>query len=113
MATSINVVLFLGFWFYYFPNSNSVYANSQLEEAFGANTGTQIYFWIRNLIIHTAPMIVTFVNILQSDIIFMEQDWYLMPTTAILYLFLNFGVSEYSGKSQVYIFNWVYTSTYI
>lgn len=30
VSTSINVVLFTGFWFYYFPNGNSVYTDSQL-----------------------------------------------------------------------------------
>jgi len=30
VATSINVVLFFGFWFYYFPSADAVYTSSQL-----------------------------------------------------------------------------------
>lgn len=37
IASSINFVMLFGFWFYYLPNANSVYLNSQLQEAFGDN----------------------------------------------------------------------------
>ena len=62
---------------------------------------------------HTVPFIVTFVNTIQSDVIYMESDWFFMPILSLLYLFVNFCVSEYSGKEQVYILRWTRNIQYL
>ena len=64
VASALNAVILFGFWFYYFPNSSAVYDSSQLQEAFGNNTYVQVYFWSRNIVIHTVPFIITIINVL-------------------------------------------------
>lgn len=94
----MNLVNMVGFWFYVFPQSTVAYDNASLEEAIGNSFLTQIYFLVRNYVVHTIPAFVTILNVFQSDIIFLQKDWYLMPLTSMFYLLVNFGVSQYSGK---------------
>jgi hypothetical protein len=113
IASAINFVNLIGFWFFVFPNSASAYDTSQLNEALGNSWVVQAYFFMRNYIVHTIPFCVTFCNIFSSDIVFMETDWYLMPTTAMFYMLVSFSVGSYSGKEQIYILKWTNTDTYI
>lgn len=113
IASAINFVNLIGFWFFVFPNSASAYDTAQLDEAFNSSWLVQVYFFLRNYIVHTLPFLVTTMNIFLADVVFLETDWYLMPTTAMFYLLVSFSVSTYSGKEQIYILKWTNNDTYI
>ena len=113
IASALNFVNLIGFWFFVFPNSASAYDTAQLNEALGSTWAAQAYFFLRNYVVHTVPFLVTSANIFLADVVFMETDWYLMPTTAMFYLLVSFSVSAYSGKEQIYILKWTNTDTYI
>ena len=74
-----------------------------------------MYFITKNYIVHTVPFFCTLMNLFISYVIFLESDWFLMPSLSICYLVANFAISKYAGKERVYILNWTNedTITYI
>lgn len=48
-----------------------------------------MYFIIRNVIINIIPALCTVLNILSSDIVFIEVDWWLFPLISVIYLIAN------------------------
>ena len=92
---AVNLLNLCGWWTYVFPNSATAYDTGALTEAFGAGWWIEVYFVVRNYIVHTIPFVFTVLNILSADIIFLESNWWLMPTTAALYFICNFLVGQY------------------
>ena len=106
LVFSLNFVLCIGFLFYIFPNSSTLYQQSSLTYSFGDTFYVQMYFIIRNVIINIIPALCTVLNILSSDIVFIEVDWWLFPLISVIYLIANNLVTQYSGLTQVYVIDW-------
>jgi hypothetical protein len=110
-SLAINAITILVFWAYIFPNTGEDFYKSSLDEAFGVKDDTltviiQAYFWVRNIIVHNFPFIVSLTSAIMADVVFLETDWWINFDLAVVYVFTNYAITEYSGTDEVYYFNW-------
>ena len=75
VSFGLNIIIFVAYWTYIFPNQGVDYNSSSLEEAFGKNIGTELYFLVRNIVIHTVPLFISLTSVLITDVVFLETDY--------------------------------------
>ena len=99
IAIGINVIVIFAYTVFVVPNGGQLlYRASSLEATFGYdNVLTQIYFWLRNPILHTFPFLCSVGSLLMSEVILFESDWWLHIMTVLIYLIMNYAVSEFTG----------------
>ena len=61
---------------------------------------------VRNVVIHTVPLLISLTNVFLTDVVFLETDYLLIIEVTILYVFINFVMSKYAGDDQLYYLNW-------
>ena len=65
-----------------------------------------LYFFVRNIIVHTFPFVASVVTTFMSDVVYLESDWWLNFDLGVAYVFVNYATTQYSGTDEVYYFNW-------
>ena len=68
-------------------------------------------YYIQDIVTHTLPFVISTVLVFITETIFLETDWFLLMNTAIVYLFVNWTVTLYSGKSSVFFLDWSQVSS--
>ena len=92
VAMALNFVIFIAYWVYIIPQTQTILVTGQYDEAFGTNDFTTVYFYIRSILTHTTPYLALWFMTFTADIIYLESDWYLVLLYGIVYTFINFSV---------------------
>jgi hypothetical protein len=83
-----------------FPNTGVEYYKSSLDEAFGQDDQAasftlfiQVYFFVRNILVHNLPLVISVVTTIMSDVVFLESDWWINFELGAAYVFVNYAVA--------------------
>ena len=106
VSFGLNIIICVAYYTYIWPNQGKDYDASSLEEAFGKNILTDSYFLVRNLVVHTVPLLFTLISVFITDVVFLETDYLLIILTTIIYVFTNFVTCKYADDDQLYYLNW-------
>lgn len=106
IANSLNFVTFAGYWIYVFPRTYDLYKASSVDETYGDNVWSLSYFYLRGMLQHTLPLLISLGQTFTTDVIVLETDWLLVVLTSVLYVATNWAVSKYAVEDDVYFLDW-------
>jgi len=72
--------------------------------------GAEWYYYIRDPIVNTVPLLLSVTSLFIADVIIVESDWWIHVVTSTLYLGVNYLVSDYTGVKRIYYLDWTTVS---
>ena len=89
-----------------FPRTFELYKASSIDETYGDSVWSLSYFYLRGVLQHSLPFLISLGQTFATDVIVLETDWHLLVTVSVLYVATNWAVSKYAVEDDVYFLDW-------